>query len=381
PVAVFEAGVLGEGASTRNGGMVGPSFHKLGLAGMKNKFGKTRADAIIKESVGFVSFLETFLETEKIEADFARTGRFLGALKPADFDSMAKELDILKRSINVEGHMVEKKDQAEETGSTLFHGGMVFKRDGGLHPAKYHEGLVQRVQDAGALIFAKTPVIEIENLSGEYRVKTPGGELKVTNVAVCTNGYTKSVTQDLRKRVLPLRSAMIATEQLEPELLSKLMPKKRMYGDRRRLVAYYRPSPDGKRILFGGRATGLKEKPTANTALLRASMLEIFPELSKQQISHSWSGLVAYSFDHVPHLGQFGGGRDDGLYYAMGYCGSGVARSTYFGTKLGHKILGSDEGNTAFDDLKFETRPFYTGNPWFMSGILAWHRAADKLGL
>ena len=169
--------------------------------------------------------------------------------------------------------MVEKKDQAEETGSTLFHGGMVFDRDGGLHPAKYHEGLVQRVQEAGALIFAQTPVVEIENLPGEYRVKTPGGEVKATNVAVCTNGYTKSVTQDLRRRVLPLRSAMIATEQLEPELLSKLMPKKRMYGDRRRLVAYYRPSPDGKRILFGGRATGLREKPEANTALLRASTM------------------------------------------------------------------------------------------------------------
>lgn len=378
-VAVFEAGQIGCGASTLNGGMVGPSFHKLGVAGLKHKFGTDRANAILKESLGFVDYLEGFLAEEKIEADFARVGRFRGALKPSHFDSMAAELDILKQTIGVKGEIVRQKDQVLETGSRLFCGGIVYHDDAGLHPGKYHDGLVQRVREAGAEIFPETKVIDFIKAGAGFVLTTNRGgvrqEVKADQVAVCTNGYTGRTTPALRRRVLPLRSAMIATEQLAPELISRLMPKQRLYGDSRRLVAYYRPSPDGTRILFGGRASGLKDNPEVNARELKQSLVQVYPELKTVGMSHVWSGLVAYTFDHAPHLGQF-----DGAYYAMGYCGSGVARSSYFGRKLGFKILGSPEGTTSFDDLDFVTHPLYFGDPWFMPWVLGWHRIADRLG-
>ena len=57
-------------------------------------------------------------------------------------------------------------------------------------------------------------------------------------------------------------------------------------------------------------------------------MLDVFPELDRTCITHSWSGLVGYTFDHVPHLGEH-----DGLHYAMGYCGSGISLASYFGMR------------------------------------------------
>ena len=154
------------------------------------------------------------------------------------------------------------------------------------------------------------------------------------------------------------------------------MPTQRMYGDSRRIMAYYRPSPDGSRILFGGRATS-SDNALQSAVLLRRSLLDVFPQLDNTKITHSWSGLIAYAFDHVPHLGQH-----DDLFYAMGYCGSGVARASFFGTKLGHKMLGNEEeGACAFDTLPFKTRPLYTGNPWFLPAIMRWHRVLDTLGL
>jgi len=379
-VALFEAGEMGAGASTRNGGMVGPSFHKLGIAGLKSKFGVERADAILRESIGFVDFLENFLEKEGIDADFKRTGRFRGALKPDHYDAMARELENLQKSIGVEGALVSKADQAQETGSPNFHGGIVLHRDGGLHPAKYHAGVVRRAQEAGVIIAPETAVTGIEKTASGFTLDYGRGKLRAAQIAVCTNGYTGPVTADLRRRVIPLRSAMIATEALQPDLLKLLMPKGRVYGDSRRVVAYYRPSPDGSRILFGGRATGLKDTPAKNVHTLRSYMLQIYPQLADIAIEHVWSGLVAYTFDHAPHIGQFGGGKQDGMFYAMGYCGSGVTRSTYFGNKLGLKILGKADGETAFDDLPFESRPLYGGNPWFMPAIMTWHRLADRLG-
>jgi glycine/D-amino acid oxidase-like deaminating enzyme len=379
-VTVFEAGGLGCGASTLNGGMVGPSFHKLGVVGLENKFGRDQALGILKESIQFVDFIEGFLKLENIDADFSRVGRFRGALNLKSFDAMSKELAILQETIGVTGRVVLKKDLSEETGSSLFQGGVVYHQDGGLHPGKYHDGLVRNVKAAGVKIIARTRVNSIEKKGDEYLLETASGSVLAEKVVVCTNGYTDNVAPPLKRRVLPIRSAMIATEPLPSDLIEQLMPKSRLYGDSRRLVAYYRPSPDGKRILFGGRASSLKDKPRANLHNLKKAMVEVYPQLNDVAISHVWSGLVAYTFDHIPHLGKYEGEGLDGVYYAMGYCGSGVARSSYFGTKLGFKILGSEKGTTAFDDLKFQSFPLYNGNPWFMPFLLAWHSLSDRFG-
>ena len=376
-VAVFEAGQLGEGASSRNGGMVGPSFHKLGIAGLRAQYGEAKTNEILSESIGFVDFLQSFLEQENIDADFKRVGRFRGALKPAHFDAMARELENLQQACGVSGALVNPGDLSSETGSQRFYGGVVYHQDAGLQPAKYHNALAARVRQLGATILTHTSVREITSSASRYRITTARGSLQAERVAICTNGYTGPQFPDFRRRLLPLRSAIIATEPIDPALMSQLIPKARMCGDSRRIVAYYRPSPDGQRILFGSRATGLRDNPAKNAVHLRRSLVEIFPQLADTGISHCWSGLVAYCFDHAPHIG-----RRDGIFYAMGYCGSGVARASYFGQKLGYKMLDQhDQGRTAFDDLRFQSKPLYTGNPWFMPLLLNWHRLADKLGI
>ena len=103
-------------------------------------------------------------------------------------------------------------------------------------------------------------------------------------------------------------------------------------------------------------------------------MTDIFPQLKGYKITHGWSGTVAYSFDHAPHLGQ-----RKGLWFAMGYCGSGVGRANYFGRKLALKVLGHEEGASALDGISFDTRPFYNGFPWFLPPMIHWYRLRDRL--
>ncbi len=376
-VAVFEAQEFGAGASARNGGMVGPSFHKLGVLGMRRQFGEEVANGILVESIGFVDTLESFLKAENIAADFKRTGRLLGARRQADLERYRQMLGTLQNACNVQGHIVAKQDMHSEIGSDHYVGGLVFPTDGGLNPAKYLAGLAQRVQEAGAVIYPETPVEALSRGSTGHTLTTPRGTVLADEVAICTNGYTGKQFGAFRRRILPVRSAILATKELPTAQMAALMPKQRMHGDSRRLVAYYRPSPDGKRLLFGGRAVGLTERPAANERLLRHMMLEVFPQLKTTKTTHVWSGLVAYSFSHAPHIGKL-----DGLHFAMGYVGSGVARASYFGTKLGHKILGNEEaGRTSFDQLSFNTKPLYTGNPWFMPSLVRWQSLLDKLKL
>ncbi|MEQ9198438.1 MAG: FAD-binding oxidoreductase, partial [Rhodospirillales bacterium] len=139
---------------------------------------------------------------------------------------------------------------------------------------------------------------------------------------------------------------------------------------------YYRPSPDRRRIIFGGRVSIAETNPRLSAPRLHKSLAAIFPELAEVKISHSWMGFVAYTFDSLMHIGE-----DDGLHYAMGYCGSGVGISGYLGMRTGQQVLGLKEGRTAFDNLPFRTRPLYTGKPWFLAPSLLYYKLMDSLNI
>ena len=108
---------------------------------------------------------------------------------------------------------------------------------------------------------------------------------------------------------------------------------------------------------------------------MHRAMAELFPDLARVRAEFCWSGRMGFSFDTLPHLGVA-----DGVHYAMGYCGSGVPMGTYLGHKAALKVLGDAGGHTAFDELPFQTRPFYDGEPWFLAGAVLWYRLMDRWG-
>jgi glycine/D-amino acid oxidase-like deaminating enzyme len=179
-----------------------------------------------------------------------------------------------------------------------------------------------------------------------------------------------------RRRVIPIGSYQIATDRLGADLVRSLIPQGRNVSDTRRVVVYYRPSPDGERIVFGGRASLDERDPLGCVPRLRSMMTQVFPQLESVGIAHAWAGWVAYTFDTLPHLGQ-----RDGLYYCMGYCGQGVALAPYFGRRIGQQIADQPEGATALDSLPFPTRPYYFGSPWFLAPAILAQGLMDAVGI
>jgi glycine/D-amino acid oxidase-like deaminating enzyme len=125
-----------------------------------------------------------------------------------------------------------------------------------------------------------------------------------------------------------------------------LIPPGRNIVDSRRVVVYFRPSADGERIVFGGRAALAEKDPLACVPRLRQMLEQIFPQLKPVRVSHAWVGWVAYTFDTMPHLGQH-----DGIYYCMGYCGQGVTLAPYFGAH--RAACWAAQGRTALDGRRF----------------------------
>ncbi len=371
-VLVLDAEAAGWGCSSRNGGQVSTSI-KPGYADLAARHGAERAFAIRKEGQAALAWIGDFIRSEAIECDWEVTGRFHAAHNPVQYEKLAKEAANQPKGLEIEAHMVPKAEQRGEIGSDLYHGGVVFPAHAALDPAKYHAGLHSRALGAGVTVIAHCPVTSIERGAGGFTVTTPRGTVAARNVAICTNGYTGTVTPWQRRRVIPIGSYIIATEPLSPALAAELMPTNRVMSDTRKLIFYYRLSPDRTRMLFGGRVAYKETDPRVSAPRLHGWMSSIFPQLKATRISHSWVGFVAYTFDTLPHLGQ-----QDGLYYAMGYCGSGVSLASYFGWRLGHKIIGGAEGRTSLDGLDFQTRPFYTGNPWFLAASIAYYKWRDK---
>ena len=111
-VLVCEAGVVGYGASTRNGGMLGPSFHKLGSQGLKAHYGEKRTDEILNESIGIVSFMRRLIDEESIDCHYHRTGRFRGASRPSHYDAMARETERQVAATGLQAEMVSRGRRA-----------------------------------------------------------------------------------------------------------------------------------------------------------------------------------------------------------------------------------------------------------------------------
>ena len=375
-VTVIDSEMIGYGCSSRNGGQIGPSFHKLGLAGLTSAFGAAKAHEILRESMESLSYLKGLIKTEAIDCDLQpNSGRFKGASRVRHYDDIARSNEDLSKAVGFEFEMVPKAQQAAYIGSKFYHGGAFYPQDGQLQPAKYVLGLARKVVEAGAQIFAPARVMGVQRDGDRFQVWIAGKVISAKQVLVATNGYSGPELPFYHRRIMPLRSAIIATEQLSSDLITSAFPTGGCVVDSSRLVLYYRPSPDGTRVVFGGRAFDLTDRPNKYAPDLRRLMLRIFPQLSDAKISYAWSGTVAYTFDYAPHLGSH-----DGLHFVMGYCGSGIGRATYFGHKAALQMLGSKDGKTSLDGLNFPTRPFYNGKPWFLPAVLRWQSLMDRMG-
>jgi glycine/D-amino acid oxidase-like deaminating enzyme len=370
---VLEAGDPGWGCSTRNGGHISGSV-KPSLADLARRVGPERARRIRAEGIAALDWIGDFVAAEGIDCAFRRSGRFHAAHTPERYEALARAAETVMREEGIEAHAVPRSEQRGELGTGFYHGGVVYPRFATLHPARYHRGLLMTALASGVQVVPHCAALSVTRRGQGFEVATALGPIAARDVVVATNGYTSALTPWLRRRVIPIGSYVIATEPLPPGTVQALFPTGRIASDTRRVVYYYGPSPDRRRVVFGGRVSAGETDPRVSGPRLHAEMARIFPELAAARISHSWSGTVAYTFDQLAHCGV-----QEGIHYSLGYCGSGVAMSSWLGMRTGQRVLGLAEGRTAFDGLPFPTRPLYRGRPWFLPAAVAWYRWRDRL--
>jgi glycine/D-amino acid oxidase-like deaminating enzyme len=372
---VLERGALGVGASTRNGGSVSGGVNVgKSFSGRAAEIDPERAHRLLADAADAFALIERLIEEEAIECCWQKRGRFVGAWTPAHFAYQEKRLAGLNDAAQSGATMVARERQREEIASDYYYGGMVVERSASLHPALYYKGLLEACRRRDVRVCAEAAVERIAANGLGWRVETSRGTVMAGDVVIATNGYTGTVTPALRRRIVPIASHIIATEPLAPDLALSLIPKRRSISDTKRVLCYYRMSPDGTRMVFGGRARFTQVDARLGARVLYGYMTERFPQLAGVRVTHSWTGNTAFTLDALPHMGEEGG-----MHYCLGCNGSGVAMMTYLGTQTARKIARVANAPCAFDEGEFPDHPLYTGNPWFLPLVGGWYRMRDRL--
>ncbi len=377
-VVVFDSEELGFGASTRNGGMLG-SGHKVSPQEAEKKYGLEIAGKIHKEANASLAFTTDLIKENNIDCDLQICGRLRTSWLPQDHLSMSENLKKLKAIDDFNSRMIDSSKMFESVKTDLYFGGQFYEDHGSVQPRKFHYGLHQMASNAGAKVFGRMPVKQVNPKSGDkqagFKVSVDNKSISCKDVLIATNGYTRlSLSTYLARRILPVPSFIVTTDEIGADRVNSLIPGGHCIVETRKRYCYYRPTPCGKRIMIGTRAAMHSMSAEKALPLLRKTLSEIFPELDGVKISHCWTGFTGFSFSMLPNLGCH-----NGIYSAMGYCGNGVAMAPYLGHMAALKIIEPNKKITVFEDTSLQTRPYYFGSPWFLPIASAYFKAYDKL--
>ncbi|GGE08801.1 Glycine/D-amino acid oxidase [Gemmobacter megaterium] len=373
---VLEAEDMGHGASGRNAGHVssGVNLGKTASASnvrspLEQRLPEGVFDTLKAEAAASFDFVEARVAALARDAQYRRSGRVVCATLPGHFEAMKLKSAKMQR----DGVTLYERDrQRQVIGSDQYHGAMTIDRAGQLHPGKYVQGLIDMAAARGAVLCDNIRVTGIERAGGAWQVRAGTISVRCDKVLIATNGYSDGLNPWVRRRVIPAASYIVVTDELPDGLIDRLLPAGRTAVDSRRLLSYFRPTPDRKRILFGGRAS-LRVRDAAGLAGELARRLHaVFPETKGVPIRYAWSGQIAFTFDLLPHLGEH-----EGIAYALGCNGSGVAMQSYLGHMAGQAMAGRER--SAFWNLDFPTMPLYRETAWFLPAMTGWYKFRDQI--
>ncbi len=343
-VTLLEANCVGWGCAGRNAGFVLPGSGRLGYTALKERYGETAAKGIIDEFYTAPESLRKLIEQEKLDVDLTNGGYLKIAHKPAHFEAFKQQFQALPETFKSNLELLTPRELSTQLLNTEKQFGGLYNRSSfGINPLKMATAMAELLRASGGVICHNSPVTGYQKQGNHYKVTTANGEVICDKVVLASNAYTpnRSISA-FYKNQFPVLSSILVTHPLDKEQLTCFKQDGLLCMDTRALKYYYRLLPDN-RVLFGGRGAVWgrnHDSPLIKRKLLQA-LKGSFPTLSDARIDYYWSGWVSVPQDEVPHVGSLPNEPD--VFYAMGYCGSGVAYTHTAGKRIAQLITNPDE--------------------------------------
>ena len=374
-VVVLEAGEPGWGASGRNGGQVIPGL-KWDPDELVSMFGAEAGEHLAQVAGGAPATLFDLIARHAIDCEATRCGWIQPCFADAD-RSLAERRVAQWQRRGADVSLLEPDAVRTLVGSPIYRGGWIDRRAGSVQPLSYARGVARAAQAAGAVVCGGSRVAALARDGGRWTVTTAHGPaVSAGQVLLATNGYTDGLWPQLRQTVIAANSFQVATERLPDALRSTVLPQGQVASDTRKLLLYYRANHDG-RLIMGGRGPFREPAGPGDYSHMEAVIALVFPQLKGVRCEYRWSGRVALTRDHLPHVHR----PAPGLTLLLGYNGRGVALATALGTLVGANLIQPDANPLPLPITDLRVIPLHFMHRLYATGILQMYRLFDYLAV
>ncbi|MDE2847628.1 MAG: FAD-dependent oxidoreductase [Gemmatimonadota bacterium] len=372
-VAVLERREIASGATGRNGGFMLAGTHEYyaeaveELTDLYGPDGRRLAREAWTIALENHDLMAGLMKKYDIQCDYYRHGSYVIAMKRPDRGSHRNPLERIAQSYRLlqedgfEVAYLDEEELYEIKRSPLLAGAFWNKFDGELHPVKYVRGLAAAARGLGVQFFENTPVTGVERKGRGLRVHTPGGRIRTQQVLLGMNAYTPQLDARYERRIIPHRGQVFTTEPVSERLFNGVFYANDGWEFWRQL---HDGPGEGGRLLFGGgrnhhiRAErgfhflrrrirpgqpvrtyrGYKERPTRAVQRTNDRAFNgAFPHLANLGRSHRWGGVMGFSYDSSPFVGET---ETPGVHIVAGFTGRGNAYATVAARLLSDRLLG-----------------------------------------
>jgi glycine/D-amino acid oxidase-like deaminating enzyme len=345
-VILIEAGKIGWGASSRNGGFCSFPPIKTSFKKLQKIYGKEETKKFFRNAVEGSNYTKDIISNYNIDCDVTGESNFIVAHHPNKFKQIKEQAEVYKSEFGIETEIYSKEEfnKFGHGGNEQF-GALSYKPGFAINPLKFVNGITKYALSKKLKIFEHTLVDKINKNNGYYTLKSKEGSVKAKKVVVATNGfYQEGLVPQLNSRILPVISNIIVTRKLTyKEIDLHNFKTFSPIVNTKNLLYYYRKLPDN-RILFGTRGDfiGSDQSNLDRAKIMEKFFKNIFPDWASISIDYNWRGLIAMSQKLTPSIGKI---ENEEIYYGFGYHGVGVSSAPWTGYQLSKLVFSSNSKN------------------------------------
>lgn len=265
---------------------------------------------------------------------------------------------------------------ARMTGTARYKAALFDKRGGDLHPLNYTRGLATAAAAAGASIHGQTRATGLERVGSQWRITTPRATILADKILIATNGFTDDLWPGLRRTIVPVFSAIAATDPLPDEIAKSILPARCSTYESGRITVYFRVDRSN-RLLMGGRGPMAPVQRPDQIAYLTQYAERLWPALAGVPWRFGWNSQLAMTKDHWPHIHE---PAEHALAY-LGCNGRGVALGTAMGRQLANRLIHGHAFDLDMPVVSMKPIRFHDLWPLGVRAAVLHGRICDRLGL
>ena len=299
-VALLESRSPGWGASGRNGGFVSEGFPG-GYQSLVKRVGLPRAQALQKLAVRGQAQVRDRVARHAIQCGPLQDGALICNIRGRE-DDLPAFREFMAKNFNA-SYDHWPRDKLQEALSTPQYADALFNpRTFALHPLDFTLGMARAAQEAGARIFAQSPVASIVTDGPDRGVRTAQGRIRANRIVIACGGYIDGLQSQISSATIPIATFVMATEPLGDKLREAIRVPYAI-SDNQVGVNYYRPLADG-RLLWGGRVLAWQPSDARIATLLQRDMARFYPALRDARVAVAWGGYMPFTRHKLPVIGQ-----------------------------------------------------------------------------